>query len=227
MSANIVFKADIEGAIKLYHKRRGGFSKKAFVLSRIVLLIALMIALLTLLDAQIRPVIITMAQYQCRVASVMAMNNAVMEELQAYPNLNDELAHIDRADDGTVTSIEVNAALLNEIKAKLTAAVMLKLSMLDTQDIYIPFGTLLGWQLLAGRGPNIRLRAMPASFVEASTNDTFTAAGINQTRHSISIRFTVQMSAIMAGYSTSVTVDNEICVAQALIVGKVPQFYAS
>jgi hypothetical protein len=35
------------------------------------------------------------------------------------------------------------------------------------------------------------------------------------------------MSAILPGYSTSVTVENEVCIAQTLIVGKVPQFYAS
>ena len=55
----------------------------------------------------------------------------------------------------------------------------------------------------------------------------FSVLDINQTQHRIFIRFTVEMSAILPGYSTSVTVENEVCIAQTLIVGKVPQFYAS
>ncbi|MEG1407262.1 MAG: sporulation protein YunB, partial [Ruthenibacterium sp.] len=87
-------------------------------------------------------------------------------------------------------------------------------------------GTLLGWQIMAGRGPNIHLQVLPASFVETSMVDQVETAGINQTQYRIFIRFTVQMSAILPGYSTSVTVENEICVAETLIVGQVPQVYS-
>jgi hypothetical protein len=31
----------------------------------------------------------------------------------------------------------------------------------------------------------------------------------------------------LPGYSTSVTVENQVCVAQTLIVGKVPQYYSA
>ena len=57
-------------------------------------------------------------------------------------------------------------------------------------------------------------------------SDSFVSAGINQTQHRVCIRFTVEMSAILPGYSTSVDVTDEVCVAQTLIVGQVPEFYA-
>ena len=85
---------------------------------------------------------------------------------------------------------------------------------------------MLGWQLLAGRGPDIHLQIVPASFVESEVVDTLESAGINQTQHRVCIRFTVEMSAILPGYSTSVDVTDEVCVAQTLIVGQVPEFYA-
>ena len=80
---------------------------------------------------------------------------------------------------------------------------------------------------MAGRGPDIPLQVVPASFVESTIVDSLETAGINQTQHRIFIRFTVEMSAILPGYSTEVIVENEVCVAQTLIVGKVPQVYAS
>ena len=39
-------------------------------------------ALFAAVDSQLRPVVETMAQYQCRVVSVIAINEAVMDELE-------------------------------------------------------------------------------------------------------------------------------------------------
>ena len=49
----------------------------------------------------------------------------------------------------------------------------------------------------------------------------------NQTEHKLFIDFTVEMSAILPGYSTDVTVTDEVCIAQTMIIGPVPQVYAS
>ena len=62
--------------------------------------------------------------------------------------------------------------------------------------------------------------------MESEIVDSLETAGINQTQHRIFIKFQVEMSAILPGYSTNVTVENQVCVAQTLIVGEVPQFYA-
>ena len=55
---------------------------------------------------------------------------------------------------------------------------------------------------------------------------TLEAAGINQTQHKILMQFKVEMSAIIPGYTTSVTVNTQVSIADTLIVGNVPQFYA-
>ena len=136
-------------------------------------------------------------------------------------------AVLDKAPDGTVSAIEINSVEVNRLKTRLTDAVANRLLSVPKQDVRIPLGTLLGWQIMAGRGPDIPLQVVPASFVQSTIVDTLETAGINQTQHRIFIRFTVEMSAILPGYSTSVTVENEVCIAQTLIVGKVPQFYAS
>ena len=128
--------------------------------------------------------------------------------------------------DGTVSNVELDSVEMNRMKARLTEAVSNRLMSLENQDVAIPLGTLLGWQLLAGRGPEVHLQIVPASFVESNVVDTLETAGINQTQHRVCIRFTVEMSAILPGYSTSVDVTDEVCVAQTLIVGQVPEFYA-
>ena len=184
-------------------------SKRRVILFRLFLVFCTAFAVFSVLDNRLRPVITTMAQYQCRVVSVLAMNEAVMEELNEVQDIEQALVEVDKAPDGTVSAIEINSVEVNRLKTRLTDAVANRLLSVPKQDVRIP------------------LQVVPASFVQSTIVDTLETAGINQTQHRIFIRFTVEMSAILPGYSTSVTVENEVCIAQTLIVGKVPQFYAS
>ena len=169
-------------------------SKRRVILFRLFLVFCAAFAVFSVLDNRLRPVITTMAQYQCRVVSVLAMNEAVMEELNEVQDIEQALVEVDKAPDGTVSAIEINSVEVNRLKTRLTDAVANRLLSVPKQSTIV---------------------------------DTLETAGINQTQHRIFIRFTVEMSAILPGYSTSVTVENEVCIAQTLIVGKVPQFYAS
>lgn len=108
----------------------------------------------------LRPVIITMAQYQCRVVSVLAMNEAVMEELNEVQDIEQALVEVDKAPDGTVSAIEINSVEVNRLKTRLTDAVANRLLSVPKQDVRIPLGTLLGWQIMAGRGPDIPLQVV-------------------------------------------------------------------
>ena len=208
-------------------RRRAAVPKKRVVFFRLFLTFAAVLTAFAILDSRLRPVITTMAQYQCRVVSILAMNEAVMEELNRIPQAEQSLVTVEKAPDGTVSAIEINSVEVNRLKTRLTNAVANRLLSVPKQDVSIPLGTLLGWQIMAGRGPDIPLQMVPASFVESTIVDSLETAGINQTQHRIFIRFTVEMSAILPGYSTEVIVENEVCVAQTLIVGKVPQVYAS
>ncbi len=196
-------------------------------LGTVLLVLAVLLAALIALDRQLRPVIVTMAQYQCRVISLMAINEAVAEELSEMEDMEPQLVRVEKNADDTVSAIEVNSTEVNQLKNRLIAAVSEKLMEIPNQDIHIPLGTLLGWQLLAGRGPDVQLQVVPASYVRAEINDSLTTAGINQTEHKLFIDFTVEMSAILPGYSTDVTVTDEVCIAQTMIIGPVPQVYAS
>ena len=59
----------------------------------------------------------------------------------------------------------------------------------------------------------------------ASFRNTFSAAGINQTRHQILLDVHVNVSILLPGFRTSTKVSNEISVAETVIVGSVPENY--
>ena len=59
----------------------------------------------------------------------------------------------------------------------------------------------------------------------ASFRNSFSSAGINQTRHQILLQMDVSVSILLPGFRTSTKVSNEITVAESVIVGAVPQTY--
>ena len=82
-------------------------SKRRVILFRLFLVFCAAFAVFSVLDNRLRPVITTMAQYQCRVVSVLAMNEAVMEELNEVQDIEQALVEVDKAPDGTVSALSL------------------------------------------------------------------------------------------------------------------------
>ena len=96
---------------------------------------------------------------------------------------------------------------------------------MSTTTLSIPIGTLTGSSLLAGRGPTVKVKMQSVGSTTASFRNTFSSAGINQTRHQILLDVTVSVSILLPGFRTSTKVSNEISVAETVIVGSVPENY--
>lgn len=195
---------------------------------RLQILLAILLGLTILwgIDMRLRPLVEEVAGYQCRVTVLQLMNEAMEEQLEQAQWSTQELVTTRYNPDGSIAAIEMDAIALNRLKAELTQGISNKLLAMGEQRVDIPLGTLLGWQFLTGRGPDIPLKLIPASFVQSSVTDVFESAGINQTQHRVMLSFEVEVSAILPGCSVSVLVKNDFCAAQTLIVGEVPQVYA-
>ena len=72
-------------------RRKPRISKHAYTVFCASLAFATVVLLFTALDKSLRPVITTMSQYQCRVISMLAMSEAVMEAAAAA---YDEVIHL-------------------------------------------------------------------------------------------------------------------------------------
>ncbi len=191
----------------------------------VLIAVALVCYLLFSAEARLRPMILTMAEYECRQRAIQKMNTAVTDAMAAAPQLFEGLYRIERDPQGAVLAVTGDAAAINQVKAHLTQQVAAALDQLREQTYYIPVGSLLGWQLLAGRGPSIGFQAIPDSYVNSDVITTLDTAGINQTELRVFLVLQADMTAMLGGYSAEVYVENQICIAQVLIVGQVPQTY--
>lgn len=192
-----------------------------------IVLLALIVFLGVMVSNNLKPVVQTISSNQAKILCTAAVNNAVVSELQKLNVDYDKLVAVLRDEAGTITAIETNAVEINRLKAILTEAVNARLSAIPDQNVSIPLGTLSGIEFLSGRGPRVKLKMLPSSYVESALVNKFDTAGINQTQHQIMIEFTVTMTAILAPYSTTVDVVTNVCIAETIIIGTVPDTYAT
>ena len=193
----------------------------------LVLLLTIIVAVF--LDAQLRPVIQSMAQYRAKNMATQIMNQAVYEVLDQKSDLFDNILTIQKNQEGNITAVEANTSAINRIQSDLSDSIVnsfMNMVGQENNEIDIPLGTLLGIQLFSGRGPEIQMKIVPNGAVKTVTESKFISSGINQTLHQIVVNVEATVTAIIPGYTTSVVVPANYILAETLIVGSVPNAYA-
>lgn len=123
---------------------------------------------------------------------------------------------------GSVTSLTTDAAALNLLRTKVVQQVYDDIGALETARASVAVGTLLDPQYLAGIGPELSFGVTALGCVTAQVDSDFSAAGINQTLHTVSIRVTADFSIQLLGGVQTVTVSAEYPLEETVIVGDVP-----
>ena len=99
--------------------------------------------------------------------------------------------------------------------------------MLDyiNDGIDVPIGVFTGIGILQGYGKNVKMPLIAINSVKCEVVSTFESAGINQTRHTLYVDVTPDVSVITT-ISTKKFVDNiRVMIYDNFIMGKVPDVY--
>ncbi|MCR5485275.1 MAG: sporulation protein YunB [Clostridiales bacterium] len=155
-----------------------------------------------------------------------AVNSAVAETLSSGYTLYDGMISVIRNSDGNVTSVETDPLKVNLLKARICSAVESKISGYNKYDISIPAGYLTGIDILSGFGPFIHVKTTMTGFASCGLKNSFTSAGINQTLHNVMLTVSASVYITFPGCKKYTTVNTEFCIAETVIVGAVPDFYA-
>ncbi len=196
-------------------------------LAWIFVIMAGFLAVAIWIDYSIRPVVSEVIEYQAKVFASRLINDAMMEELERAGLEYDNLVKISRDENGEVTSIEADMVQINRLKSRMGSSVVKKLEETDNREIFVPIGTILGNQFTSGRGPDIGIRIVPTGYAQTEIFNQFTSAGINQTHHQLMLNVSVQVVAILTGYSVKTDTQTSFCIAETVIVGDIPNGYAS
>lgn len=206
-------------------KRKGGRKRGKNLAAAIILLLgAAAGVLLVMIEGNLRPVAMAMAEYRSQLTAVEAANRGVEEVVASFGET--ALVEVSR-EDGQVQSVEVKMQAVNQLKLQVTDRILQNLQEAGRDRIQIPIGSLLGNGLLSGTGPALTYRFLPEGSVSTRIVSSFESCGINQTRHQILLSVEVRAAAILSRYRVEVEAPTEYVLAETVLVGSVPENYTN
>ncbi len=204
-----------------------GFGKRRKTGIALIFTAVLLLVSLLLLEIRIVPLVRNAAKIASVNLAEKAINEAVEEVLSEEGVTYENIANITYNSQGEITSLSIDPIKINTLKSKISLRIAKKISGIDNKEILLPLGTILGMELFAGRGPNLKFYTSLSGNAITDFSSKFESAGINQTRHQIMIDVTSDIYIISSkGSAGKITVSTSVCAAETLIVGEVPQFYA-
>lgn len=204
-------------------------SPRSFLFRLVIALLVLMILgviVFIIVDRNTAPIIIVMAEAKVRAATVKAMNDAV-RTIMSNPLKYTDLIKITQDANGKIMLIQADTIKMNDIATSAALTTQENITEMGQQGVGIPLGSVLGQDLLAGRGPEIYARIIPVGSVTTDFESEFQNQGINQTRHKIFLDIHATVRIVIPTQSKEINVDTKVLVTECIIVGEVPNSYVN
>ena len=179
-----------------------------------------------LVETEVKPRVEELAEYECRAIVVQAMNEAVSAEMQRTPALYQDLYTLTYAPNGALCAVQADTAALNRAQLALVDAVQQALAALPARSWTFPLGSLSGWSVLGGLGPDWEMQLQPRGYVEGRMEEEAESLSINRTRYTVSLALQVTINMVLDGKNSTAVVAECIPVASLLLEGEVPTYYS-
>lgn len=192
---------------------------------RILLILVPGVILLTCFFVQqkLNPLIKQMAVASVNDRASNRITNAVDRIISEGEIEYRDLIHLEYNNSGSITALTTNMQEMNRLKSQLLKSLDSELTTIEMDDIRIPFGNLLGVELLSGRGPGIPVKIAAISSSDAKFHGEFSDAGINQTIHRIFLDVSLELLILLPSGTVTDSVSTEVCVAETVLLGPVPE----
>jgi len=192
-----------------------------------IIMIFMVIILLILyyyIEKRIRPTLESICEVKAKVIATEIINATVREELK-NDILKEQILIPTFDNEGKINMIRTDALAMNTVSSNIANKVQNRIVQLANQKFSIPLGSALDSQLLSNTGPMLNFTILHQGSVLVDFVTEFDESGINQTRYKIYITVTVDMRIISPVTTSSVTINNNVLIAEIVIVGEVPESY--
>lgn len=189
-------------------------------------IIVMVIFVLILAEANLRPVILTLGESRIRQMTAKTLNDAVRLALSEQgPKL--KLIDVMLDGNGKVVCLQANQVKLDEIASHAATYAQDTMAQISEQNLNIPLGAAFGMKIFSGFGPLIPIRTLQNGNVVAEYHTEFVSTGINQTRHRMVIRLKAQVTLLVPTGSKNIEINTDIPVSETVLIGNVPQTYVN
>ena len=192
---------------------------------RFIIIVILFLITALLFHSRVEPLAEELAKARINDQASNILGGAINREIAENQIDYDDLVTLVRNEAGDITALRTNMQQMNLLKAHIMVQMEEEMYALDAGRIGIPLGNLTGLGILNGRGPKLPVKVLAVSSSGAEFYSEFRDAGINQTVHRIMMRVVLDLVLLLPGGTVSDQVYTDVCVAETVLLGQVPQWY--
>lgn len=153
------------------------------------------------------------------------INDAIDEQIESGNIMYDRIVYFEKDLNGRITALKTNISEVNRLKTSILNLINDEILAMDTSHLGVPLGSLFLPEFLSGKGPSIPVEILSIRNSDGSFESYFTEAGINQTRHQLTMEVLVDVSVLVLGETENFAVTSQVVVAETIIVGDVPETF--
>ena len=156
------------------------------------------------------------------------IHSAVSELLSREEYLGSKFLSVEKTAEGEPTLVLPDTAVMNRFRSELTLLISQRIAETNNAKISIPLGNLSGMEFLSNHGPHLTLDAYPYGEVFVELFSEFSDSGVNQTRHAMTVKVSLDVSLMLPGQRTYGTcVVATVPMSETVVVGSVPNSYTN
>lgn len=195
------------------------------LLNYAVIIALIILGLFLIFRERYRDAIRELARTQITNGTSDLINDAIDEQIETGNIQYDRIVYFEKDLNGRITALKTNISEVNRLKTDILNLINDEILAMDTAHLGVPIGSILLPEFFSGKGPSIPVQILSIRNSDGSFDSTFTEAGINQTRHQLSMEVLVDVSVLVLGETDSFTVSSQVVVAETIIVGDVPETF--
>lgn len=190
-----------------------------------VILVVLILGGFLMFRDHYRDAIRELARTQITNGTSDLINDAIDEQIENGHIQYDRIVYFEKDLNGRITALKTNISEVNRLKTSILNLINDEILAMDTSHLGVPLGNLFLPEFLSGKGPSIPVEILSIRNSDGSFESHFTEAGINQTRHQLTMEVVVDVSVLVLGETENFAVTSQVVVAETIIVGDVPDTF--
>jgi sporulation protein YunB len=121
--------------------------------------------------------------------------------------------------------VTADSMAINRLIAEISLNIQKAFKNMQSEYMYIPFGSLMGSKLFSQAGPQIKVNIVPISVTSSDFRTEFEEQGINQTKYMLYIILGCEIKVLCPFAYDTIETSTKVLIAEAVILGKVPSSY--
>ncbi len=169
------------------------------------------------------PVIKDLCEKNAYMLAFRATSDAIKENVL---NLGyEDIVDVTKDKDGKILSLTIKNSKINEILGNIQNKIVSNINENQEGKITLPLFAINNHTFFSAYGPKLSIKTIPIGISKVNLKSDFTSAGVNQTKHTLSILVEIDMKVIAPFNTETIKYSNNIEIAETLIMGDVPGLY--